>query len=122
EFRRVLFRSDGAGRFRTEDNTQGPPMPLDTTSQLTDTDVDRPLAGAGDLNQALSESASVKTCFAQQAFRFYFGQVEESEAVPAVASARDRLLASDALQELVTGLFTTTMTMQRTREDGNLWP
>jgi len=110
---------DGAGRFRTLDSTQGPPVPLDTTSELTDSDVNRPLTGARDLSQALSESAQVKGCFAQQAFRFYLGQVEPSPTAPAVQQAAIRLVTDDTLQALVTGLFSTTMTSQRTRAGSN---
>lgn len=110
---------DGAGRFRTQDSTQGPPVPLDTITELTDSDVDRPLAGAADLSRALSESAQVKACFARQAFRFYLGQVEASEDAVAVVRARERLLADDTLLGLVSGLFSTSMTTLRTRGDSD---
>src|SRR5690606_20159729 len=80
------------GRFRTEDSTQGPSVPLDLETEITDSDVDRPLSSARDLSVALSESTMVKECLAQQAFRFYFGQVEESVQVPAVAAGVEGLV------------------------------
>lgn len=110
---------DGAGRFRTLDATQGPPVALNTTTELTDSDVNRPLSSARDLSQALSESAQVKACFARQAFRFYLGQLEPSPSALAVQRAQEMLLAQDTLQQLVTGLLSTSMTTLRTREAGD---
>jgi hypothetical protein len=115
----ALEAFDGAGRFRTLDTTQGASVALDTAADLTDSDVNRPLTSAADLSQALSESAQVKACFARQAFRFYFGQVEATESLPAIAAGTSRLTAQDALGELLAGLVSTENTLVRQRETGN---
>ena len=116
----VLESFDGAGRFRTQDSTQGPPVPLNLASELTDTDVDRPMNEPRDLNQALAESVVVKNCMAQQAFRFYFGQMEEDEklagVVPAVAGGRGSFTETDSLGALILGLLRTSTTTERVRE------
>lgn len=111
----ALEAYDGAGRVRTLDTTQGASVALDTTAELTDSDVDRALTGAGDLSQALSESTLVKECLARQAFRFYFGQVEAAPDLPAILAGSSRLVATDALGELLAGLFSTDNTFVRQR-------
>lgn len=113
----ALEEFDGAGRFRTEDSTQGPSVPLDLETEITDSDVDRPLSSARDLSVALSESTMVKECLAQQAFRFYFGQVEESVQVPAVAAGAAGLVAGGNLGGLAEALMSTENTFTRNREE-----
>lgn len=111
----ALEAFDGAGRLRTLDTTQGASAPLNLLSELTDSDVNRPLTGAADLVSALSESSEVKACFARQAFRFYFGQVEGSPELPAVQAGHSRMVTEDSMQELLMGLLTSPNTLNRQR-------
>jgi hypothetical protein len=111
----ALEAFDGAGRFRTLDTTQGASVALNTVTELTDSDVNRPLTSALDLSQALSESAEVKACFARQAFRFYFGQVESTAELAAITTGTSRLTSVDALGELLAGLLSTENTFERQR-------
>ncbi len=113
----ALEAYDGAGRFRTEDSTQGPPVPLDTEAELVDSDVDRTLTGAEDLSYALNESAEVKECFTRQAFRFYFGQVEASTTLPAIEQGQRSLIGTDNLGTLVRALLSSSNTYVRQREN-----
>jgi hypothetical protein len=113
----ALEEFDGAGRFRTEDSTQGPPVPLDLQTEITDSDVDRPLTSAKDLSVALSESNQVKQCMAQQAFRFFFGQVEGSPAMRAVAAGTAGLQAGGTLGQLAKGVLSTEDTLLRNRQE-----
>jgi hypothetical protein len=108
---------DGVGRFRTRDTTQGFDVPINSVAELTSSDVDRLLTGPRDLAQALSESAQVKECFTRQAFRFYFGQVEdEGTLLPAIEQGYAQLIAEDSLVQLTRGLLSTSNTFTRTRE------
>jgi hypothetical protein len=111
----ALEAFDGVGRFRTLDTTQGFSEPINTAAELTDSDVDRTLTGASDLSQALSESAMVRQCFTRQAFRFFFGQMEESVDLPAIVMGDEHFVASDSLSALTDGLFSTSNTFQRRR-------
>ncbi len=111
----VLEEFDGAGRVRTLDTTQGGAEPLDLAAQLTSSDVDRPLGSLADLSQALSESAQVRQCLAQQAFRFYFGQGETSTLLPPIVQGSAAVEGS-TLGGLLEGLFTTESTHLRVRE------
>lgn len=111
----VLEEFDGAGRVRTLDTTQGSAEPLNLASEITSSDVNRPLNSLTDLNAALSESAQVRQCLAQQAFRFYFGQGETSPTIPPIA-AGSAAVDGSSLGALVSGLFTTESTHLRVRE------
>jgi hypothetical protein len=111
----VLEEFDGAGRVRTLDTTQGHSEPLDLASELTSSDVNRPLNSLSDLNAALSESAQVRQCLAQQAFRFYFGQGETSPSLPPII-AGSAAVEGSTLGALLSGLFTTESTYVRQRE------
>ena len=55
-------------------------MPVDTSGYLTKTDVNRPLANATELAEALAASAWVRECAAIQAFRYTFGSATTSRA------------------------------------------
>ncbi len=114
----ALEAFDGAGRSRSLDATQGFQIPLNTTAELVDTDVDRLLTGPGDLSVALSESSAVKECFARQAFRFYFGQEERRDDEPAIIKGRDSILQEDTLRALTLGLFMSETTAKRGRGGG----
>lgn len=111
----VLEGFDGGGRFRTRDTTQGYDDPINLVTELTSSDVNRPLNSPDDLSQALVESAQVRQCMAQQAFRFYFGQGERTARVPPIQNGSQNLNGG-TLGELLTGLFTTESTYRRVRE------
>lgn len=113
----VLEEFDGAGRVRTLDTTQGAAEPLNLAAELTSSDVNRPLKSLSDLNTALSESALVRRCMAQQAFRFYFGQGETSSSLPPIL-AGSAAVEGSTLGALLSGLFTTESTYQRVRDRG----
>jgi hypothetical protein len=111
----VLEGFDGGGRFRTVDTTQGYEDPVNLVTELTSSDVNRPLTSPDDLNRALTESDQVRQCMARQAFRFYFGQGETSPQLPPIQASRKGLEAG-TLGHLLTGLFTTESTFLRVRE------
>lgn len=111
----VLEGFDGGGRFRTRDTTQGYDEPIKLVTELKSSDVNRPLNSPDDLSLALSQSAQVRQCMAQQAFRFYFGQSERSPRLPPIQAGSTHL-DGGTLGALVTGLFTTESTFLRVRE------
>jgi hypothetical protein len=57
---------DGMGRHRTSENG----VAVDTTGELTGTDVDGPFAGVAELSDKLSQSNVVQQCFVERFFRF----------------------------------------------------
>jgi len=57
---------DGIGRYRTTENG----LPVDTSGQLNNTDVDGPFTGVADLSGKLGSSKMFAACFVQQFFRF----------------------------------------------------
>jgi hypothetical protein len=57
---------DGLGRYRTTENA----LPVDTSGQLNNTDVDGPFNGVADLSGKLAGSQMFAACFVQQFFRF----------------------------------------------------
>lgn len=63
---------DAIGRFRETENG----LPVDSTSELTGTDVDGPFTGPAALADKLSASAKFRDCFALQLFRFGEGRDE----------------------------------------------
>lgn len=111
-----LEEFDGAGRFRTIDDTQGFQDPVDSSSELTDSDVNRPINSHVDLSQALSESELVRQCMAIQAFRFYFGQGESERGLPPLLSGHEALRNGGNWADLITGLMTTESTWRRKRQ------
>ena len=57
---------DGLGGYRTTENG----LPVDTSGQLNNTDVDGPFNGVADLSGKLAGSQMFAACFVQQFFRF----------------------------------------------------
>jgi hypothetical protein len=114
---------DGAGRVRTTEVYQSPsfnapsagPQPVITSGTLVGTDVDRAFGSYVELAQALSESSWVKECVARQAFRYYFGQVEQDRGNPAVVQGTQALLGKGTLGDLIANLLSTPTTLQRVR-------
>lgn len=112
----TLEEFDGAGRFRTIDDTQGFQDPVDSVSELTDSDVNRPISNHVELSQALAESELVRQCMAIQAFRFYFGQGESARGLPPLVRGHDALRNDGTLGDLIAGLMTTESTFRRKRQ------
>ena len=65
---------DAMGRFR--DNEAG--LPVDSNGMLTDTDVDGPFRGPGELADKLIASRRVRECFVTQLFRYVEGREERA--------------------------------------------
>jgi hypothetical protein len=101
---------DAAGRFRTQENG----VAVDTSGQLLETDVNRPLANHSDLANALAESEWTRECVATQAFRFYFGQVESSRGVPPVQAAR-KAVGVGTFRDMVLAVMSSPSTYRRVR-------
>jgi len=114
---------DGAGRVRTREIYQSPsfsapsagPQPVVTSGTLVGTDVDRAFASYVELAQALSESSWVKECVARQAFRYYFGQLEQDRVNPAVVQGTNALLGKGTLGDLIASLLSSPSTLSRVR-------
>jgi Protein of unknown function (DUF1592)/Protein of unknown function (DUF1588)/Protein of unknown function (DUF1595)/Protein of unknown function (DUF1587)/Protein of unknown function (DUF1585) len=66
---------DAAGRYRTLDNAK----PVDTSGELTGTDVDGPVSGPTELGQKLASSAQVKNCVVRQWFRYAYARDEVTD-------------------------------------------
>lgn len=111
----VLEGFDGAARFRTLDTTQGDSVPIDTTGNLSDSDVNRPMASPNDLAAAMAESEIVRECMARQAFRFYFGQGETSRGQPPIVEAHTAFRSGGELGQLLVGLMSSPGTYARQR-------
>ncbi len=106
----VFENLDAAGRFRTmEDGT-----PIDTSGELLNTDVNRPLTDHTDLATALAGSEWVRECLATQLFRFYFGQVEAGRGSPPVQAAR-LAAGSGTFRAMVAASLGTQSTIARIR-------
>lgn len=101
---------DAAGRFRTTEDG----APIDTSGELLNTDVNRPLANHTDLALALAGSEWVRECLATQVFRFYFGQVEAGRGLPPVQAAR-LASATGTFRTMVAASLGTQSTIARVR-------
>jgi hypothetical protein len=106
----VFENLDAAGRFRTmEDGTA-----IDTSGELLNSDVNRPLTNHTDLAVALAESEWVRECLATQVFRFYFGQVEAGRGLPPVQAAR-LAAAAGTFRSMIAASLGTQSTIARIR-------
>jgi hypothetical protein len=103
---------DGAGRHRSREHG----FPVDTVSDLVQTDVDGTYADYRELAQALGESDWVRECLAAQAFRFYFGQPEPARGIPPIQQGYAALSASGDLKGLVRSLMSSESSSLRSRE------
>jgi hypothetical protein len=61
-----LEEMDGIGRYRTTEHG----LPVDSTGELLDTDVDGPFQGVVELSQKLAQSQMLGDCFVHHYFRF----------------------------------------------------
>jgi Protein of unknown function (DUF1588)/Protein of unknown function (DUF1592) len=114
-----VFESfDGAGRFRTQElfRNQTTPVTVDTTGNLTKTDVNRPLANAADLAEALASSAWVRECAAIQAFRYTFGFGDDVErGIPPITSGYQSLTSGGTMHDLLSAVMSSASTYERVR-------
>jgi len=101
---------DAAGRFRTQENG----VPVDTSGELLNTDVDGPMANHTELANALAKSEWVRECVATQAFRFYFGQVEADRGIPPIQAARTAI-GKGTFRDAVAAVMSTSSTFRRVR-------
>lgn len=106
----VFENLDAAGRFRTMEGG----TPIDTSGELLNTDVNRPLTNHTDLATALAGSEWVRECLATQIFRFYFGQVEAGRGLPPVQAAR-LAAATGTFRRMVAASLGTRSTIARIR-------
>jgi hypothetical protein len=103
---------DGAGRYRSQERG----FPIDTVSDLVQTDVDGTYADYRELAQALSRSEWVRECLAAQAFRFYFGEQEPGRGIPPIQQGFAALSESADLEGLVRSLMSTDSSSLRRRD------
>ena len=109
---------DGAGRFRTQElfRNQTTAVPVDTSGILTKTDVNRPLANATELAEALAASAWVRECAAIQAFRYTFGFGDDvPRGIPPVMSGYQALTAGGTMHDLLSAVMSSASTYERVR-------
>jgi hypothetical protein len=94
---------DAMGQPRTSDNGQ----PVDTSGELTETDVNGTFVGPEELAAKLGQSALARECFARQWFQFASGMPLATEAArAAVAKAAEPFVkGSQSVAELTIGLL-----------------
>jgi hypothetical protein len=73
---------DGIGRYRTLDNG----LPVDSTGEVNLDGSVQKFADAVELSRILSTSATVRSCFAKQWFRFAFGRAETDADAPSLGT------------------------------------
>ncbi|CAN5687997.1 DUF1588 domain-containing protein [soil metagenome] len=94
-----LENYDGIGAFRTTD--QG--LPVDSSGELLNTDVNGKFVGGVELAKKLGQSALVRDCLATQWFRYGIGRAETKEDSCAIGTAKDALSTTngDLMQLLI---------------------
>jgi len=94
---------DAMGQPRATDNGQ----PVDTSGELTETDVNGPFAGPEELAAKLGQSSSARECFARQWFQFASGMPLGSDAArAALAKEADAFVkGSQSVAELTVSLL-----------------
>jgi hypothetical protein len=94
---------DGLGRYRTTENG----LPVDSSGELVDTDVDGPFHGVVELSQRLAGSVEFKTCFSQQFFRFAESRTPEASEQCVVRNLTDGFVQGGGrIQDLVVAYVT----------------
>lgn len=110
---------DAAGRFRKQElfRNQTVPVNVDTSGELINTDVNRPLANHTDLAQALAASEWVRECAAIHAFRFYMGYGADVErGLPPVLAGYQALTGGGTMKDLIAAVMTSETTFARSRQ------
>jgi hypothetical protein len=94
---------DGIGRYRTLEHG----LPVDSTGELTATDVDGKFEGVSQLSDKLAQSELLQTCLAQHFFRFAAGRPPEGAEL-CLAEAWGKTLAEHGgqLRELIVSYVT----------------
>lgn len=90
---------DGIGRYRTEELTTG--RTIDSSGQLTGTDVDGALADARELSAAAASSARVQECFANRWFTRAFGREPAALDTCSVEQIAERFRDSGNMRQLL---------------------
>lgn len=93
---------DAVGAWRATENGS----PIDTTAELTASDVDGIYADAEELTAALAESGEVRWCVARQWFRFAHGRTEQPADTCSLEAAWSAMQQPDNLRELVVAIVT----------------
>jgi hypothetical protein len=94
---------DGLGRFRTLEHD----LPVDSSGELTGTDVDGTFLGAAELSSKLSQSSMLQTCLAQHFFRFAAGRpLEADESCLAESWGKNFVKHGRQLKELILSYVT----------------
>ena len=104
---------DAMGQPRATDNGQ----PVDTTGELTQTDVDGPFTGPVELAAKLAQSAAARECFARQWLQFGSGMpIATDSARSALAKEAEMFInGSQSVAELTVSLVRSNMFSTRCR-------
>jgi hypothetical protein len=104
---------DAMGQARVTDNGQ----PVDTSGQLTGTDVDGTFHGPEELAEKLAQSAAARECFARQWFQFASGMPIATDAARAALAkeAQAFVQGSQSVTDLVLSLVRSDMFSTRCR-------
>ncbi len=93
---------DAIGRFRTDELGTG--LPIDSSGAIQNTDVDRSIADAVDLSEALAESTQVRTCFARRMMTEAFGAAPEAADACSLDSVQQSFVDTGSVRDLVLAL------------------
>lgn len=98
----ALENYDGIGKYRTEDGG----VLIDAAGEVLDAgeDVAGAFIGGVELGQKLAGSAQVRSCVANQWFRFSVGRMESNDDVCALRVARSEFARSGNVRELITNI------------------
>jgi hypothetical protein len=91
---------DGMGLYRTMEGT----LPIDTTGELTGTDVDGAIAGAVDLTQKLASSPMVQECMATQWLRYAVRREEGAADACSLQQVQAAFAQSGDVRQLVVAI------------------
>jgi hypothetical protein len=105
---------DGMGVYRTTENGS----PVDTSGNLTGTDVDGPFVGASQLAQKLAGSQEVIACFAKQMYRYAMGQQESDQAQAVLARMTTGFTADSHVTDALRSLISDPAFVLRTAQPG----
>lgn len=98
----ALENYDGVGKYRTEDGG----VLIDATGEIVDAgdDVAGEFVGGVELGQKLAGSSVVKSCVANQWFRFSLGRMESNDDACALRAARTEFARTGNVRELITNV------------------
>jgi hypothetical protein len=98
----ALENYDGVGKYRTQDGG----VVIDASGEVLDAgdDVAGAFVGGVELGQKLAGSAQVRSCVANQWFRFSLGRMESNDDACALRNARSEFARTGNVRELITNL------------------